>query len=169
MKLPKSLLIILILSGYLVALLLIYFWIGQPSYNDASLNKISDAEDRWLASNIRSYELTGQANWGWHQHSFQISVVNGQIINSNCELGYDELDGASWCPTKFNPSSYLVPALFKKARDLLEAGHEMCPQEDYFKAEFDRSNGVPTRIIFDCPDAHDEEEEWQVTLTPTTP
>jgi hypothetical protein len=35
MKLPKSLLIVLILLGYVVALLLIYLWINRPSYYEA--------------------------------------------------------------------------------------------------------------------------------------
>jgi Family of unknown function (DUF6174) len=169
MKLPKSLLIALILLGCLIALLLISFWINKPSYYTAWMNKISYAETRWQLSNIRSYELIGQADWGWHQHTFQISVVNGRIVNSKCELGYDEPYDASWCSTQFDASTHLVPALFNKARDLLETGNQMCPQEDYFQVEFDRSNGVPTRISFDCPDVSDEQEEWQITFTPTTP
>ncbi len=166
---PKPLLIVSIALGYLVAVLLLYSWINRPSSHDAWLNKISDAEARWQASNISSYELTGQATWGWHQHSFEISVVNGQIASSKCVLGYDALKGDSWCSTEFDASAHLVPALFERARALLEFGDEGCPQEDYFKAEFNWLSGVPTRISLDCPEAYDEEQDWRITFTQKTP
>ena len=133
------------------------------------MQSISDAEGKWNASARNSYQLTGQANWGWHEHTFQIIVVDGQIVQAKCELGYDRPEGESWCETQFEASAHLVPALYNQAREMLEFGIEVSPRGNCFKAEFDKVNGVPKKLLIDCVNADDEQEEWKITVSEYVP
>jgi len=156
--------IILIVAIFLVGLYLLPFvvnWFWEIS--------ISLVEGNWNASGLNSYQLNGQANWAWHEHTFQITVVDGQIIQAKCELGYDGLHGESWCDTQFKASAHLVPTLYNKAREMLEFGNSISPRGNCFEAEFDRSNGSPKRLQLDCANAQDEQEEWKITVSEYMP
>ena len=133
------------------------------------MKSISDAEAKWKTSHLSSYQLKGQANWGWHEHTFQITVVDGQIVDAKCELGYDELVGESWCKTQFVASTHLIPALYDTAREMLEFGIRISPRGNCFEAEFDQSNGAPKWLRMDCDDADDEQVEWKITVSPEVP
>jgi hypothetical protein len=133
------------------------------------MKSIADAEAVWKSSHPNSYQLNGQANWGWHEHTFQITVVDGQIVEAKCELGYDSLDGESWCETQFVASDHLIPTLYEKAREMLEFGIRISPRGNCFEAKFDKATGAPTWLFLDCNDAYDEQEEWKITVSQYVP
>lgn len=128
----------------------------------AGSTRISEAEAKWNSSGISTYQLTGTASWASHEHAFQIIVLDGQLVDSTCELAYDELNGAAWCLTDFQASAYTMPALFARARELLATGDRLAPGENCFQAGFDASTGVPLKMSLDCPPAQDQGEQWQM-------
>lgn len=127
------------------------------------LQDISDAEALWASNNITSYELVGRMRWAWHVHSFQVTVANGEIVSSRCESVYDNLTENHWCETEFDANDHTIPALFERTRELLKAGYGIAsPQTECFIARFDFNIGIPNTLSFDCPKAHDEEEDWTI-------
>lgn len=162
----RRILMVLIVLVITAALLVLFF----PALVKGSwMKSISAAESKWHASGINTYQLIGQANWGWHEHTFQITVIDGQIVQARCDLGYDRLVGESWCETQFEASAHLVPALYNQAREMLEFGTDISPRGNCFEAEFDKVSGAPKRLLIDCADADDEQEEWKVTVSEYVP
>jgi len=149
--------------AFLLITVLLYVFFESMNYSYWS-RTISNAEARWESSQIKSYKLMGQANWGWHEHKFEVIVEDGKIVNSKCELGYDTQYGADYCTSYFNTSAHLAPALFDRARKLLKFGKEIAPREACFSADFDQDNGFPRKIYFDCNNADDEQEVWEITF-----
>jgi Family of unknown function (DUF6174) len=130
------------------------------------MDKVAQAEKKWQISNIDSYEVAGQATWGWHQHDFQITVTDGQITSFLCRLEYDESIGDKWCSTDYFASEYTVPALFAHARYLIKWSEQASPEKSCFYANFDEKTGVPVYMNLDCPSWHDEEEKWLILFFP---
>jgi hypothetical protein len=137
------------------------------------LSRIDRFEIWWNSKQIDDYQISGHATWGWHGHSFQVTVVDGQIIDSVCKLEYDEFTGPGWCETEFEASDYIVPALFDKARAMVDFGQMMTKKynepQNCFRASFDFDTGAPTYLWLDCENANDEENEWIITISSIYP
>jgi len=127
------------------------------------LDNVSKAETLWASNKINSYEVVGRMSWAWHEHSFQVTVNDGEIINSKCESNHDAVTNNNWCETKFNANDHTIPALFERARELIKRGDEMTnSQDECFYASFDFDTGVPSHVSLACPNANDEQEEWSI-------
>ena len=122
---------------------------------------ISNAESLWLSSKIESYEVVGRVWRAGQEYTFQISVANGEIVDSRCQsYSYSFMDN-KWCETEFEANDYAIPALFYHARELLKFAEEIAqPGEDCFRFVSD-SFGVPTHFWLDCRQIYDEEVDWE--------
>lgn len=149
-------------AWYFSLLLLPLLSACDPAQPAATL--LADAEARWQANPLDNYTLSGRVRWVLHEHTFRVEVRNGQVADSSCELTYDQAEGPDWCSLHFDPTNHHVPALFETARDLIRFGEQLSPAEPCFYADFDPQTGVPRKLLLDCAQEDDEQEEWVVSF-----
>ena len=132
-----------------------------PVYESAGSSNeqraLEHAELVWALSKIDDYELYGHIVGGWGSPglSFQVTVRNGQVVDSRCQT-HSGAPGNNECEAIFT-----VPAIFEQAQKWLLSGEsEGTPPGHCFSAWYDTRYGVPIYIRYDCPGIVDETKEW---------
>jgi len=137
---------------------------GSPSQVDRE-------QEKWKSLGIKDYGITilFYENFANNiQTQREVTVKNGQVVNSSCV--------ADKCPLFALANIHTVDDLFTVARGSTLAGmpddYDACVQD----LEFEGTYGFPKSMRIDCPGAMDEEHSFQVisfypfsTNTPPAP
>ena len=120
--------------------------------------QISDAEQKWLARNITSYQITVlHIQSIWHAQTNTITVRDGKVVDqkAKCIRAASEREACEAKP--FEAEGFTVPGLFEiaRARTEIEDGK-------WTKIEFDPNYGYPSIITYDNPNANDDDVRWSV-------
>jgi Family of unknown function (DUF6174) len=125
----------------------------DPAETVELLARVSAAEQAWHDSQIASYRMTVlEVHSIWSAQRLTITVADGQVSDIQTMCIPAPSQGSTCTIQPVEIANYLVPALFRQARDLAER-----QRPEHVRLTFDPALGYPTLIGFDDPQILDED------------
>jgi hypothetical protein len=113
--------------------------------------QLSAAEQRWKDSEIASYRIKVlEVHSIWSAQRMTVTVNDGHVIDLESMCIPAPMQGRTCTIQPVEPSNFLVPALLRQARDLIDR-----QRPEHLQLGFDPALGYPTRIGFNNPEIRD--------------
>ena len=136
--------------------------VAAPSQQELAA-RVDAAEQRWQQSQIASYRISvTEVHSIWSAQTNTVTVTNGIVTDLANSCIPAPAENGRCTPKAFEPTAFLVPALFARARTML-ADHEA----EYLVLQFDQQLGYPTQLSYDNPKIADEEYTFRVVAFET--
>lgn len=143
---------------------------SKAEINDARNNQIEStiaSENKlWEDLNINNYQIEVNHRSNWVNYTLTLTVKNNIVVNFEAKCRDAIIEGDSYCketlPT-ISPNDSTIQALFdelKKSRKNFESGLGKDVSASWGESitiTFDSQYHYPRLVIFDSPDAADEE------------
>ena len=104
---------------------------------------IADAEAKWQAKQITSYQIQIEEASFWHMQTNVITVKNNQVVNQTASCSKAILETTKCQVRPIQASEYTVPGMFARAKKYMQG--ESAP---FTKITYDETWGFPSLIVY---------------------